>query len=93
MATKDIDVNGVVFPCPVEWTVIQAVTNIRSIYVLQGGGIRHDGVPVSESDPRSIGSFAGALAFVGGPIQQPSKDRIVLFLTILSVSFPDTYTF
>ncbi len=69
MTTKDIAVNGQVFPCPLSWTVEQAEERIRSRYFLQGGGIEEDGVPVLGT--ALIRDLAGALAFVGGqPIQQ-----------------------
>lgn len=34
MATKDSDVNGEVFPCPIEWTVDEAEVRIKSCHEL-----------------------------------------------------------
>ena len=67
MATKDIRVimNGEIYPCPVGWTVETAERRIRSRYVLQGGELQHNAIPVDEETDQ-IGSFAGALNFVGG---------------------------
>ena len=67
MATKDIRVimNGEIYPCPVGWTVEKAERRIRSRYVLQGGELQHNANPVDEETDQ-IGSFAGALNFVGG---------------------------
>jgi hypothetical protein len=43
--TQNIRVDGVVdFPCPVGWTVYEAVKAIRSEYVLVGGGMRRNGI-------------------------------------------------
>ena len=75
MATKDIVVNGQVFPCPLSWTVKQALESIRSENVIQGGGIRNDGVPVLGT--ARIRDLAGPLSFVGGqPIQQLGMHQI-----------------
>ncbi len=46
MATKDITVNGEVFLCPTDWTVDEAKAKIRSVYLLAGGGLRANGVPL-----------------------------------------------
>ena len=62
--TKDITVRGEVFPCPKDWTVDQAKEEIRSFYVLAGGGLQADGVPLLGT--QRIGDTAGALSFVGG---------------------------
>ncbi len=75
METKDIAVNGQVFPCPLSWTVEQALEGIRSEHVIQGGGIRNDGVPVLGT--ARIRDLAGPLTFVGGrPIQQLGMHQI-----------------
>ena len=80
MTTKDINVNGEVFRCPVDWTVMEARDEIRSRFVLHGGGIYHNNVPVRATD--LISSFTGTLVFFGGqPIQQPSK-HFVQFIII-----------
>ena len=69
METKDINVNGQVFRCPIEWTVEEAESKIRSRYGLQIGGIEEDGIPVLGT--ARIKDVAGPLTFVGGqPIQQ-----------------------
>lgn len=62
--TKNIDVNGKFFRCPIDWTVEQGEQRIRSFYGLKNGGIEHDGVPVLGTV--LIGTLAGSLAFVGG---------------------------
>jgi hypothetical protein len=62
METKDIDVNGQVFPCPVRWTVALAEREIRSWYGFQGGGIYEDGIPVLGTE--LISSLTGTLTFV-----------------------------
>ena len=73
MSTKDINVHGNVFPCPIDWTVEEARARIRSSYGLQGGRIDHNGIPVLGTC--LISSFTGNLDFVGGqsiqPLQQP----------------------
>ena len=74
MATKDITVNGEVFRCPVDWTVEETIRRIRSRYVLQGGGIDHNNVPVLATD--LVSSFTGTLVFVGGQPKQPGKHFI-----------------
>ena len=71
MATKDITVNGEVFPCPNDWTVDQAKAEIRSAYLLAGGGLRADGVPLLGT--QRIGDTAGALSFAGGQSTQQGK--------------------
>ncbi len=64
MTTKDVTVNGKVFPCPVNWSVEEAEKRIRSRYELQGGGIEHNNVPVQATN--LISSFTGTLVFVDG---------------------------
>lgn len=64
MASKDIDVGGRVFHCPVEQAVEQAETTIRSRFGLQVGGIDQDGLPALGTAP--ISSLTGSLAFVDG---------------------------
>ena len=77
MATKDITVNGEIFRCPIDWTLTEARDEIRDRYVLEGGGIDHNNVPVRGSD--LIKTFSGTLAFVGGRSkQQPSKHLFTL---------------
>lgn len=81
MATKDISVNGTSFPCPVGWTVDQAVGQIRSEFGLQFGGLRSDGIP--QLGCELISNISGSLALVGGqPVQVPSK-----FPSIISIQF------
>ena len=46
METKNIDVNGETFCCPITWTVKQARERIRARYGLQGGGIDENNIPV-----------------------------------------------
>jgi hypothetical protein len=50
MATKNITVNGEVFRCPIDWTVDQAESKIRSAYLLAGyphiGYLQEGGVPL-----------------------------------------------
>jgi hypothetical protein len=38
------------FPCPVGWTVETARSEIRSMYLLIGGGILMDGVATASAD-------------------------------------------
>lgn len=64
METKGISVNGDVFRCPLDWIVKEAEERIRSRFVLQGGRIEENGIPLKETDV--IGNAIGSLAFVGG---------------------------
>ncbi len=81
MTTKDISVNGTVFPCPVAWTVDQAEGRIRSAFCLHFGGLRSDGIPQLGSD--LISNTTGSLVFVGGrPVQVPG-----IYSSIVSIQF------
>ncbi len=71
MTSKNIAVNGKIFRCPIEWTVEQARCEIRSRYVLPGGDIEEDGVPLLGSV--LIRLTSGALVFVAGQTIQ-SRD-------------------
>ena len=87
MATKDITVNGEVFPCPNDWTVDQAETRIRSFYVLAGGGLREGGVPLLGT--QRIGDTVGALSFVGGQQTQQGKTvtEVLIFFLMYSLCY------
>ncbi len=65
MATKEIRVivNGAIFNCPIDWTVEEAEARIRSRYVLEGGGVEENGIPVLAT--AQISALAGALTFAG----------------------------
>jgi hypothetical protein len=88
MATKDITVNGEVFPCPNDWTVDEAKAEIRSFYVLAGGGLQEGGVPLLGT--QRIRDTAGALSFVGGKQIQQGKSAgscCILDLTLTPHNF------
>ena len=78
MAAKDITVNGEVFPCPTDWTVDEAEPRIRSFYVLAGGGLRADGLPLLGT--KRIGDTVGALSFVGGQQTQLGKSAVFYYI-------------
>ena len=79
--------SGEVFPCPVHWTIYEAREEIRALFMLQGGGIRHQDIPVLGTD--LIGSFTGNLVFVGGqPVHKPlgKLSSILCFLSFSALS-------
>ena len=66
--TKNIIVGEQIFPCPVNWTVDQARNEIRSAFVLSGGYIAENNIPLAGTD--TIREKTGDLEFVAGkPIQ------------------------
>ena len=78
MATKDITVNDEVFRCPIDWTVDQAKAEIRSFYVLAGGGLQEVGVPLLGT--QRIGDTVGTLSFVGGKQIQQGKSAVFCYI-------------
>lgn len=76
MPLKTIRVEGKAdFNCPDNWTVDQAKSEIRSGYLLAGGFLLEDGVPLLGTV--LISSTAGALSFAGGQAQQ--GDFLIVF--------------
>ena len=72
MAKINIAVNGSIFPCPVGATVDQAKSNIRSKYLLAGGGLEDDNGALIDGTAL-IGATVGGLAFIGGQSIQQGK--------------------
>ncbi len=70
MARRNISVNGIIFPCPDGATVDQAKNEIRSRFLLAGGGLEDDNGALIDGTVL-IRDTVGGLAFVGGQsIQQ-----------------------
>lgn len=86
METKNIDVNGEAFPCPIEWTVDQAEARIKSFYSFPRGGIRQNNVPVLGN--LLIGSLTGNLVYVGGQSIQQSGKFSHHYFPITLLSYP-----
>lgn len=86
METKNIDVNGEVFPCPIEWTVDQAEARIKSFYSFSRGGIRQNNVSVLGN--WLIGSLTGNLVYVGGQSIQQSGKFSHHYFPITLLSYP-----
>ena len=79
MATRNIEVNGSNFRCPVGATVDQAEIRIRSRYLLAGGGLEDEKGALVDG-AALIGATTGYLTFVGGqPIQQGKTLSYFLF--------------
>jgi hypothetical protein len=72
MTSKEIEVNGKLFRCPVTATVDNAVANIRSRFGLVHGGLEDENGALMHGD-QTIGSTCGSLSFVDGrPAHQGS---------------------
>ena len=74
MAKRNISVNGSIFPCPVGATVDQTNSEIRSRYLLAGGGLEDDNGALIDGTAL-IGATVGGLAFVGGQSIQQGKSQ------------------
>ena len=61
------------FPCPVGWTVEQAVMQIRSMYVVIGGGILRNGEATLPNDTITVDGDYVFVNFV------PQQRKILLF--------------
>jgi len=95
MATVEISVGDKVFTCVASWTVGKAEKKIRGEFLINGGGLKQDGVAMDDEDTFESG---GTFSFVGGVssgeflwLISSSCSTLHAFVSLLCFSFPSIH--
>ena len=80
MYSADIAVEGAtrLFKCPVGWTVLDVENRIRIEYLIQGGGLKLNGLATFDKDSIAV---SGKYEFVGGQ-PQAQGETVLLYIAV-----------